>query len=266
MFRSSIRALLYSLGLYRPARWLYNRLRYSRATRPAEVAGVRCIFRTPTGTIAEQIQSLTGEEALLRHFVLELKAQDVVWDIGAGFGLYTVLAALKPHAETSIIAFEPEPAVRRLLEENLALNGIQNAKLFSFALGDADAKTILYPSDTPNVGTSALLQRVDYRLKKQGIPIEMRRGDTLVTQGKVPAPTILKIDVEGAEARVLRGMQTLLIKPTLRALYCEVHPLLLANTGSSGAAVEHLITDAGFTISERYERGREYHLICLKRP
>jgi FkbM family methyltransferase len=262
---SPVSSLFRQVGLYRPARWAFNKLLYSHATRSAEVAGTRCVFRTPTRTMAEQVESLTGEETILRSFLEQLIPSDVVWDVGAGFGLYSVFASRRL-SNVSIFAFEPESRMRKLLTENLARNGGRSTHILSCALGNTDANAILYPSDSPNVGASALVQRADYRLKRRGASIPIRRGDSLTEQGEATAPTILKLDVEGAEALALQGMPKLLRKTTLRALYCEIHPLLLPLFGSSVKQLEELIAGSGFAVTGRHVRGREEHLICLRQP
>ncbi len=251
-------------GLYSPARFFYNTIFYSRARRTVKVENCSCTFWTPTPTIAEHVVSLTDEKELLQHLLKGLLPDDVVWDIGASFGLYTCFVSAKLGERGKVYAFEPEPRMRKLLGRNVALNRCRNVSVLPCALGSTDAETILYQSDSPNAGTSALTQRTDYRVKAQGINVLLRRGDSLVNEHTVSVPTILKIDVEGAEAQVLGGMGHLLRNNSLRALYCEVHPHLLPLFGDTAAGVEHCITEAGFTIAERHSRGTEYHIICLR--
>lgn len=251
------------LGLYKPARFLYNLTSMSGATRTAEINGIICTFRTPTRTIAEHVETLTGEREILRHFLQQVRPDDVVWDVGAGFGLYTLFAG-NLMKQGMVYAFEPEPRTRALLERNLRLNRISRVEILRFALGDADSVVTMYQSDSPNVGTHALVQRTDFRLKARGITVDQRRGDSILQEGMALPPHMLKIDVEGAECRVLAGMSSMLSHPSLRSVYCEVHPRVLQIFGDSPSDVERLITNAGLAIIERHERGTEYHIVSVR--
>jgi FkbM family methyltransferase len=251
-------------GVYTPLRAFYNLLFLSRATRSISAGPLHATFSTPTHTIMEHVESRGGEQFLLEEFLAGLKADDVVWDVGASFGLYTVLAARKVPGTGSVVAFEPEPRMRTLLEKNLRLNGIRSVSVRSIALGDKNGTTELFIAANPNSGTSSLAGRSDYRLRKKGIPVELRRGDSLSGSEGIPAPTCVKIDVEGGEARVARGMGTLLTDGRLRSLYCEVHPLLLPSFGDTADAFERMLTEEGFTVTKKVPRGSEYHIVCRR--
>jgi FkbM family methyltransferase len=179
--------------------------------------------------------------------------------------MYSIFAAEALGNSGCLIAFEPEPSMRGLLEENIKLNNLTNTSVMQVALGESEGEAELFPSDSPNVGTSALIQRTDYRVKRHGTRVRIRRGDDLITSGEVSQPTVLKIDTEGAESSILAGMSETLNNPRLRLIYCEVHPLLLPSFNSSADAIEQHIAGYGFEIIERHPRGSEYHIIC-ERP
>ena len=263
-FRRIGNTLARGIGLYTPLRALYNTLFLSRATRSVSVGGLHAAFYTPTHTIIEHVESLGGEGPIIEGFLGELRPGDVFWDIGASFGLYTVLAAQKVMPQGAVAAFEPEPQMRGLLMRNLTLNGLGSVSVLSTALGDRDAVTELFPAANPNSGTSSLARREDYRLRKKGISVELRRGETLIGNAGPPAPTCLKIDVEGGEGRVLAGMGTLLDDRRLRFILCEVHPRLLPSFGDNAESFERALTAAGFTITKKIPRGSEYHLVCRR--
>jgi FkbM family methyltransferase len=263
-FPGTVRVASRRLGIYKPLRFLYHALFFSTAKRVVTVKSIACTFRTPTPTVAEYVQHLTGEKDMLTHFLDHLRPNDVVWDVGAAFGMYAVLGAKKLLPDGKVFAFEPEPHMRRLLIRNGRSNDLHNLTVLPFALGATDKQATIFQSDTPNVGTTALVQRTDYKLKQRGTVVELRSGASLIRQTSVQPPTILKIDVEGAEHDVLRGLGNALNRSTLQLLYCEVHPHLLPLFGSSAEALERSVSDAGFRVALRRPRGSEYHLICMR--
>ncbi len=255
-----------ALGLYKPLRSLYHFVVHSRETRIVVCARIEAVFSAPTSTIAEHIVSLTGEEQILNHMIGQLQPGDIVWDVGASFGMYAIFAGKALAATGTVHAFEPEPRMKALLEKNIRLNTLENITVHSEALGNADGTTILFPFDSPNVGTSALVQRSDCELKSHGLTVRICEGDSIVRQGEAPLPTVIKIDVEGAEAHILSGIKHTLRMPSLRVLYCEVHPHLLPRFNATTEGVERCILEAGLTIASRHSRGTEYHLICTRNP
>jgi FkbM family methyltransferase len=251
-------------GLYTPLRALYNFLFLSGSTRTVSLGAFRATFNTPTHTITEHVESLGGERLLVEQLLDELRHDDVFWDVGASFGLYTLMAAAKVSPPGAVIAFEPELRMRALLERNLRLNRIGSVSVLATALGDHDGVTKLFRADNPNTGTSSLVPRRDYRLRGKGTPVEIRKGDTVSGAEGIPPPTCLKIDVEGGEGRVLAGMKQLLGNGRLRSLFCEVHPHLLSSFGDTAESFERMLIASGFRITERIPRGTEYHLVCRR--
>jgi FkbM family methyltransferase len=263
-FRRIGNSLARRVGLHAPLRALYNSLFLSRSTLRVSIGPLHATFSTPTHTIMEHVESLGGERLLVEQLLEELRPDDVFWDVGASFGLYTVMAAGKISSPGAVVAFEPEARMRAILERNLRLNGIGSVSVRATALGDRDGVTELFRADNPNTGTSSLALRRDYRLQKKGTPVEVRRGDTLFgVEGLLP-PTCIKIDVEGGEGRVLAGMGTLLDDRRLRLILCEVHPRLLPSFGDSAESFERALTAAGFALAMKIPRGSEYHVVCTR--
>jgi FkbM family methyltransferase len=263
-FRRIGNRLAQVVGLHTPLRALYNSLFLSRSTRSVTIGPLHATFITPTHTIIEHVESMGGERRLLEQLVEELRDDDVFWDVGASFGLYAVLAAGKISTPGAVVAFEPEPRMRELLERNLRLNGITSVSVRPTALGDRDGVTELFRAANPNSGSSSLAPRRDYRLEKKGTAVEVRRGDTISGAEGSPLPTCIKIDVEGSEGRVAAGMGSLLRNGRLRSLFCEVHPHLLPSFGDSAGSFERTLIASGFAITERTPRGSEYHLVCRR--
>lgn len=221
-------------------------------------------FATPTPTMIEHVRTLTGETPVMEAFLQHMHERESVWDVGAGYGLYTLFAAGRLRCGGTVRAFEPEPSIRRLLDRNITLNNLAQAVVLPFALGERDGTTGLFASASPNVGTSALVQRQDYPVAPTPVTVSLLRGDTVIARNMAPRPTALKIDVEGAEFAVLSGLANTLSLGIVHLVCCEVHPKLLPLHGSSAERVEELLRSLGFSVLLRQERGTEYHLVCRR--
>jgi FkbM family methyltransferase len=142
--------------------------------------------------------------AFLLHF---LRADDVFVDVGANVGSYTILAAVALGAR--VVAFEPGEAFPWLLR-NLQLNGLDRVDARREAVGSA-------------VGTVSFTSGLDTmnRMDPKGdstVPIT-----TLDAACSCHRPALIKIDVEGFEADVLRGGADTLRNPTAQALIMELN-------------------------------------------
>ncbi|HQY06006.1 MAG TPA: FkbM family methyltransferase [Lacunisphaera sp.] len=193
----------------------------------------------------EYIDAIVLREGYYEAEVIEalrpyLRTEAVFWDVGANIGLHTVTAArLAPQAQ--IVAFEPSPATFARLAGHVRLNGCA-ADLQPIALGDRDGSATLYINTGGNAGMSSIM----HPETGPGTSVRLARADTLVSAGTVPAPTVMKLDVEGAEEGVLRGFGELLERPSLQAVVFETTAELLADPAQC-TATRRLLT-AGFRI------------------
>lgn len=264
MMRTLLLRLLRLAGLSGPLRSLYHRLFFHNRRVEVSCAGISRTFVTPTPTIAEHALSLTGEGPVLEELLRALQPGDVFWDVGGGFGLYALFAAARL-TESTVVSFEPEAGVRALLERNIETNGAQNVIILPLALGNTNGEGGLHASVSPNAGASSMVRRTDYRVRRRAASVRTVRGDTLIRSGEAPAPTAVKIDVEGAEQMVLAGLEDTLRSGHVRLLCCEVHPLLLPLFGASAAGVEEMIASWGFIVKRRHARGTESLLYCTRK-
>ncbi|WP_327354647.1 FkbM family methyltransferase [Streptomyces sp. NBC_01304] len=134
-------------------------------------------------------------------FELARKARRFV-DIGAYSGIYTLLAC-RANPDLTAVAVEPNPAARRLLVRNVEVNGLERrVRVCDKALSDTSGRTRLaIPADV--TAASLLPPRGAHR----SVDVEVVTGDGLL--GTEPVD-LVKIDVEGLEAQVLRGMERVL--------------------------------------------------------
>jgi FkbM family methyltransferase len=155
-------------------------------------------------------------------------------DVGAHIGMYSVTAALALRGRGRVLAFEPNPAARAQLEENLALNRCENVIVCAAAVSDVVGEAVLHVPATPDPSFSSL----EGGRFAEGEPVAV--GATTVDR-EVGAlglrPAVVKIDVEGAELAVVAGMERTL----------EARPALLVEVGeSSGAELERKLAERGY--------------------
>lgn len=155
----------------------------------------------------------TGTIDLIRR---ELRDGDVFCDIGANIGLYSLMAAARVGTSGHVYSFEPLAANFASLVENIRLNGFSD-RVTPFSLALTDAPGVFpfhYISTEPGSSGSQLHEAVDmHETGFNPVVTEMKYGtslDELVKAGAVRLPDVVKIDVDGNEARILRGMRSLL--------------------------------------------------------
>jgi len=242
--------LLYSPLLRRTVRALHlssviRRAAYVAATRGqgfirVTKAGVVAKFVTPTPENWRAVDSLCSKEPLLEPLLELIGDNDVVYDVGAHHGVYSVFAA---HRGARVFAFEPNPACHAPFRANVDINRLDPAiTLASVALSDTSGTMMLHQGE----GVGVLDAVAADTGRGSAVPVSLVRGDVYAKQQGWPAPTVLKIDVEGYESAVLDGFGDLLSH--VRVVLCEIHPHLLLPNETPDTILRR-ITDAGLAIS-----------------
>lgn len=241
----------------------------ARGRRPVTVDGVSVVFDLADREDARFLRRfLDIEGRMLADLLGELRPDDVFWDVGAAGGFYTAFASAVLD-EGRVIAFEPDPGVRGTLRRRIDSLGA-DSRVFECALSDSTGTAALdNPARAPDrwQGTPSLTTDPG----PAAVSVETRTGDELVASGEVPRPTVLKVDVEGAESLVVEGLRDSLAREDCRLVYCEIHResehrRSPADYGSSPAAVEESLADLGFGIERIEDRGGEYLIKATKRP
>jgi FkbM family methyltransferase len=208
------------------------------------------------------------EMALSRHerpttaaFLKYVSPGTVVWDVGANVGYYTALLAALVGNAGCVQAFEPNPANLALLEQSITAAQRRNVVIHRCALGEHDDRLELagagQVTSTSRIMSSSIRQPVATTL------VSVRAGDSIVKAGASPIPEFVKIDVEGYEIEVLRGLEKTLSTSGCRFVLCEVHFALLTEARRTGAdrEIRRLLRSAGFSQVQWVSRS---HLLALK--
>lgn len=183
---------------------------------------------------------LTGpyEARFERGLLRALRGVGCFWDVGANVGEY-VLKATEQGVPT-VVAIEPSAACCERLRKLSTAPVVIEA-----ALSDNDGLATFSVSAGPVAVSNHLARGTD----QEGVGVRTARGDTLVAQG-IPAPDVVKIDVEGFEGEVLDGMPLLLLDPTLKTVCLEVHFAQLheRGLGDEPARIVKVLRAAGFRV------------------
>lgn len=211
------------------------------------LTGRRLLRRTGLASPIAAFLNRRGYEQRVNDIMMaNLRAGDIVWDVGANVGHYSTLMAQKAGETGKVYAFEPSPKNRERLQ--LATAGYTNIVLMPVALADSPG-TFAFREGTYGDGHDARVVR-DHETGDDLAKVRVETGDRLVANGEVALPTFIKIDVEGFEIDVLRGMLATLKHQRLRAVVVEVHYAQMEEQGHprGGQIVEQMILDAGLSV------------------
>jgi FkbM family methyltransferase len=241
-------------------RAILRRLRYPRrVVLPGPRGPLR--FRVHNPVEEYRAAEYGGEREFLERFTTDLFAEDIVFDIGASIGLMTVFAAAVATCG-GVWAFEPDPAIARRLARNVRLNRLTNVEIVTWAVGDREESTLLY-TDGPGGYAPTLRKQEGWEGAPSGsVEVTMRSLDHAVREGILPLPSVLKVDIEGAEILCLRGGERLLgggFGSRPRLLYLEVHPDFLPAFGATAEEVTALVETLGYGVRWKAERGDQVH-------
>jgi len=134
-------------------------------------------------------------------FASHIRHGAVIYDVGANVGFYTLLASEKAGSSGEVHAFEPLPENLSFLWRHVRLNRLSNVAVHAAAVSDVAGKLRFSRTGSRSTG------HLDDRGEMQVGAVTL--DQFVFEQGHAP-PSLVKIDVEGAEGRVLRGAQRLL--------------------------------------------------------
>lgn len=166
----------------------------------------------------EKYPESDGSMPVLTDLVERVRPDDDFWDIGANVGIYSCMGASMIKSG-SVTAIEPHPKNANRITTNLRRNGLDGT-VYRLAFAAESGEIELYVSQIDVAGSYGSVNEDNHQGER--LIIEATSGDSFRTRDTVPDPTIVKIDVEGAEHDVLLGMRQTLSVTDCRLVYCNV--------------------------------------------
>jgi FkbM family methyltransferase len=139
------------------------------------------------------------------YYSLKIKPDDIILDVGANIGIFTLKVAKKVK---QVISIEPEPQNYYILQKNVKANKFSNVILLNYAVSDKE-ETVYFK----NTGGTA-------SVSKTGKPVVAKSLDNILNELGNPKVTILKMDIEGYEGKVLSNFKS---HKEIRQVVIETH-------------------------------------------
>src|SRR5450759_179457 len=194
--------------------------------------------------VAAGIPQIIGrwQELYTDKFAESIYQSSVVYDVGAHGGWYTLLASELVGPRGKVVAFEPLPSAQTLLKRNVEINHCINVQIVEAAVSDSDGTATFLAMTEGNLGSlSPTYGPITTTVKTVKI-------DSLVKKKTIPAPGVIKMDIEGGELVALKGAESTLI---------EHAPMIFLETHGFDMCVDccRLLTSLGYAVERFHSSG-----------
>ena len=176
----------------------------------------------------------------------ELHKGNIVVDIGANIGYYALLEAKLVCDEGKVYAIEPIPDCIELLKENIRLNNYSNIEIHQLAIGDKSGVAAMYVGKWLNRSQMKELDIYKPELLDHEISVQVSTLDDFMENK--PYPDVIRMDVEGYEYQIIKGMKGILEEKLPLKLFMEFHFYLLGKQKS--LELLRTLKSAGFEIAD----------------
>ena len=159
------------------------------------------------------------EKRVLKHWIpigdskFKIKKDDTVIDIGANIGTTVLSLSKNVGKEGNVIAFEPQNIMSQCLQTNLTLNDITNVSVYTLGVSSKSGWANLNDSDFSEIGRYG-----EAGISEKGTRIKTIKLDEI----EVDKCSLIKIDVDGNEYKILQGGIKIFQTTELRSVYIEM--------------------------------------------
>lgn len=189
---------------------------------------------------------LTKEPDMIAFIDDYVKEGDIYYDIGANIGVFSMYSAIKKNA--IVFAFEPESSNYFVLNKNISLNNLSGRVIaFNIAINDIDEVSVLNLKENIIPGKSGNTFKDEINEEHKTFNPSFKQGvlgislDSYIYIYNQPCPNHIKIDVDGNEHKIIKGMTRVLLDKNLKTISMEINERL-----STDKAIVDKILESGF--------------------
>ncbi len=216
-----------------------------------ELEGFRMFVRRDDWTIGKAIATQKIWEPHVTQEIRQLLKPGVTFvDIGANIGYFSLFAAPLVGETGRIIAIEPNPENCDLILQSIRINGFQNIHVCPYAVAEKEQEFVLGVD-----GSNSGIFEIKHRREHSGPVVQAKTLDDLLKdESRID---LIKIDIEGAEARALQGMSQIL-RRYRPVIFTEFFPFLLErHSGVTPQEYLNQLRQFGYAFFILYSDGRK---------
>ena len=190
----------------------------------------KVIFFTPNELTKWRVETFLNKEPETIEWIngFENSKATIFWDIGANIGLFSIYNSLK-NKKSCTISFEPSTSNLKVLSRNISLNNLKNINIFPIALSNKKSGFFMM-NESEFIDGGALHtfgERYNYQGKKFKPEMNYNFYGTNIKQlldsKLLDIPNYIKIDVDGTEHLILKGMGRYLRNPKIKSILVEIN-------------------------------------------
>lgn len=270
IFDAAAGAFVAALGLERATRLSCGLAEKIAPVYRIERGELRLLLDCPNELTRSRAETYFDKEPETLEWIDGFAKGEVLFDVGANVGLYTLYAAARG---AKVYAFEPESQNYALLNRNVFLNGLgDRITALNVALSDKDALGAL---NLPRFYAGSALNNFGENLnwKRERYEPAFRQGviafslDSFLERHPEAFPAHLKIDVDGAEIKIVLGAEKTLRDPRLKSMLVEINedlPEDVAIVEKAAAAGLRVLHKKHSDMIARSEFGRLYNYVFVR--
>jgi FkbM family methyltransferase len=210
--------------------------------------GVKMYFDYTNPRLSHIVYDDDIEEGVSKQAFLDLIDDgDIVVDVGANIGEYSLIAAQKVKQNGKVISIEPLKETAQTLTKNFQLNNFTNYEVITKVIGNENKKVNLYKQmagGTMGFVDSTLIGRKFEKADE----VEMTTIDEILSTRNIENVKVIKIDIEGYEFELLKGAKNSLKNKKIKNLIIEVHINYLKEKGISEKQFYDYLNQQGYVV------------------